>query len=413
MTCACAAKIAGSFYVPVSSELQEIFLMAIGQIQGGGPWAYVESLMLSLWQWISASSTTPYGWWQKDPLTISNNIRLLILLMRLPAFVSDLAIAGVLYYAVGALFSKSISRAQLASLLWFLNPYTFFAIEALGVPDVATAFLTVLAALLIARGRVVLSGLVLAVGMGLKLYPILLLPAFLVFGMQKPSRRLVKILLAVLPFVGFIFYLQWLMPGGFSPAALVDYSSVTQSMRELFLHMPGAQLSLSTMALIALYFATYAAAGFAKPAINDLVIPILLVFLAFTDPYPQYYVWVLPFLVLDIALHRNKLRIGLLFAMMTFLFADWFIWSAGLLTPTGYSLLLVPLKGGNMPWYSAAISGFLKAPAVTSLLFALIQAGLYAITFIYALEIVRGWFNPSDSAINTDQARKEPSRGQL
>jgi hypothetical protein len=195
------------------------------------------------------------------------------------------------------------------------------------------------------------------------------------------------------------------MPGGFSAPALTNYSSVTQSVRELFLQMPGARLSLATMALVVLYFAIYAAARFTNPSISELIMPILLVFFAFSDPFPQYFVWVLPFLALDIALRGSRSRVALLFTLTVLLFADWFIASQGFLTPGGYSLLLFPLNKSNMPSYSVVVSGFLKDPAVMGLVYPLLQAALYATMLVYALEIVRGWFKPSGLEMNSKRAR--------
>jgi hypothetical protein len=383
MLCALALKLIGSVVVPASFELQEVFRMATSQGQAGGPWVFVENQMLSLWKMITSSPTLPSSWWSSPPLATSADIKLLLLLLRLPALLFDVAMAGAVYLLAVTMF-HSVERARLASLLWFLNPYTFLAVEALGVPDIAAALFTAAACILIIRGRVTLSAVALAIGTALKLYPFLLLPAFLLFKTDTPKTWLGRVALPTLPILGLAGYLLWVMPHGFSIDALTNYTGVTTPLTELFTFVPGSRISLVMMALVGIYFAAYAMARHVRIPVTDLVLSFLLVYFTFSDPYPQYFLWALPFLVLDIT--QNHRRAILWVLALVFLIGDWFIASGGFLTPSRYSFLLF-----NVDTFSA-LNHFLKDTFTRVFIFSFLQAGLFGVTFVYAIVIARGWF---------------------
>jgi hypothetical protein len=90
---------------------------------------------------------------------------------------------------------------------------------------------------------------------------------------------------------------------------------------------------------------------------------------------------------LDVVLVERR-HLKLLAILILILFGNWFYFSHGFVTPNGYSLLLIPLQGTNLPWYSDAINYLLKS---SNLAYTVLNASLYATTFIYGLEIIRGW----------------------
>jgi uncharacterized membrane protein len=318
------------------------------------------------------------------------DLRLLSLFLRLPTFVFDLAIAVTLYFAVLRLASSR--EAKLVTLLWFLNPFTTFEIEMLGVPDVAAIFLTLVEVSLLLRKRESLAGLFLAAGIVLKLYPILLVPPILLYARVRLATRLrSQALLVLLPLFGLIAYLSWVFPTGrLNLDPFTNYSPVTQPLTVMFVFgYPLHFISIASVALVTLYFAIWVAA---KKAIwvTDTILPVLLVFYTFSNPYPQYYVWALPFLTLDVILVRRQ-RLPLLALLLGLVFAAWFTLSAAYSTPSGYSLFLFPLEGSNLPWYSQIINSFLRSNAA-QLVAPVLFSGLYATTLVYALEVARGWF---------------------
>jgi hypothetical protein len=382
-------KLLISAVVPASFDLRDIVAYSsLKETTQLGPWITLESWMVGFWRSITVSTST-IGWGVTPPPAMSTDFRLLSLLIRLPTFLFDLAVAFILYYTVTKLASPH--EGKLAFLLWFINPYTIFAVEMLGVPDIVATFLTLTAVTLLLEDRKNLASVFLAAGIALKLFPILLVPAFLLYRKERSGFRSQALTLLVV-LVGLFGYISWLFPSGsYNLEALNSYSPDTQPIGSLFVFLAGSSsrnLSAAPIVLIALYFGMWL---FAKKAlIVSTIIPILLVYYVFSNPYPQYFLWALPFQIIDITLIKRR-RVLLLATLLVLVLGSTFFASSGYLTPSGYSLLLIPLVGKHLPWYSQMLNSFLQS-SVNRLLLPLLFSALYAVALIYALEVVRGWF---------------------
>jgi Gpi18-like mannosyltransferase len=399
MAAAVIAKLLLSAFAPASYSLKDIIAWIDGSVSLG-PWVALDAQIYDFWRSFTLSDATASSWWLASPATMSSNLRLLSLLLRLPSLMFDVGIAIVLYFLVAK--HASARQARFASLLWFLNPYTTMAVELLAVPDAAVAFLTVVAVFLFDRKRIVLGSLFLAIGIAVKLYPILLLPAMLVYLRYRlATRRRSEFALIFLSLLGLAGYLAWDFQLG---AALVvyvltEYTPVTQPLNALFDYIVATHISPAAIALIGLYFGIWL---FCKSSqITDTILPIFLVYYVFSTPYPQYYIWALPFMILDIVLLRRR-HLAVLTVFLAFVCGYWFLSSAGFLTPSGYSLLLFPLDAQNLPWYSQGIVSFMKSSVTGVLLVPVLYAGLAAMTFIYALEIIPYWLKVEDSKPPSD-----------
>jgi hypothetical protein len=383
---------------PATDSLRDIVRWVEGSVQLG-PWVTLEAGIYHFWRSVTLSNAKASDWWSAPPGNMPSTLQLLSLLLRLPSFIFDVAIAITLYFVVTK--HASPREGRYASLLWFLNPYTLFAVEMLGVPDVAALFLTVLAVALLHRQRIILAGLFLAAGIAIKLYPILLIPPVLLYCKRRLEiRRRSELALMLLSLLGLAVYLTWGFQGIPAAALLTEYTPVTQPFSELFVYIMGTGISPAAIALIVVYFAIWLLARVRQ--IADVILPVFLVYYAFSNPHPQYYVWALPFLILDIVLVERR-HLNLLTATYALVLLYWFLSSAGFPTPSGYSLLFFPLQGQNLPWYSQAIKSFLASSANSYLLMPLLYPVLAAVIFIYALEIVRYWFR-------SETGESQPSR---
>lgn len=391
MSLAAIIKLYFSAMAPPSSDLQHITSYIVFN---NSPWSTLEGQLFDLWRFLTGSpQPDPGKWWSTSPADMSSNFRLLSLLFRMPCFLADLGISLALYLVTLKL-SRSKELSRLSSLVWFLNPYNFLAAELLGVPDVAVALLTVIATLLLLYRRVIPAALALAIAIALKLYPILLVPPLLlyVFRLAK-SRWPNTIFLTLSCVVGVAGYLTWLSP--YTPAVLSsDYTPVSQPLNLFIVSFApgeGGSISLALVALVLAYLAIWK--FMRRSELISMVSFTLLAYYLFSNPYPQYFIWVVPFLTLDIVLTRRS-RGLLLTLLMVFLFAYWFIISYAFLTPSNYSLFLIPIKGSfqNIPPTSQAIVTFLNSLGTKILLLPLFMAGLYATVLIYCLDIIlRDW----------------------
>jgi hypothetical protein len=329
-------------------------------------------------------------WYLASPVSTNSNFQLLSLLLRLPAYLFDIAVLIAIYLLGKRMATPEIGR--LAGLVWFLNPFTLFSVELIGVPDVAATFLVVAAVGLLAWRRPILSGIFLALGTWLKLYPIFLLIPLLLYARSQGihSRKVVSIV--GLSLVGLLGYLSWILPFGF--LYLVRYSPVTQPLP----FISGGESVVDGSAFVLIVF--YCLLGlFAKRTRNplSLLISTLLVYYLVSNPSPQYLIWVMPFMALDLAISKNCFKGVLFTSFYALAFTQWFFNSSAFLTPSRYSLLLISFIG-DLPWYSQAIANLLdwsQVKLVGVLLLPLISSGFYASAFIYAVEEARSWFGAS------------------
>jgi hypothetical protein len=389
MSIAAVVKALVSLVAPASYPLKDIVAWIEGSV-ALGPWIALDAQIYQFWRSLTMSSVPAATWWLTPPSAMPSDLQLLSFLLRLPSLVLDACVVIALYILVAKYGSSR--QARFASLLWFLNPYTVLAVEMLAVPDIASTFLTVLSVVFLYRQRAVAASLFLAAGIAIKLYPILLLPPILVYcrSRLRISRRS-ELALVCVSMLGLAGYLLWDFQLGARLVVyvLTEYTPLTQPMSALFEHIVATSISPVAVALIVLYFSIWLLGK--QASISDTILPTFLIYYVFSDPYPQYYVWALPFMILDIALLRRR-HLVILILFLTAIGADWFLSSAGFLTPSGYSLLLFPLSGQNLPWYSQAVGSFLRSSATSVLLVPLLYSGMAALTFIYALEVIHQWF---------------------
>lgn len=378
-----ALKLLLSAIVPASLELRDTIMLVSSGRASIGPWL---ALYPPLYNQTASNFTQLKAWWLATPPSMDFNLRMISLLFRLPVFTFDLTTAVVLYY-VGKKMA-SANEGRLASLIWFANPFTLFSIELLGVPDVVATFLVVVAFSLFISRRIMLGGVVLALGTWMKFYPVLLLPPLLLYAHSHGVSWKHKMALLSLGLIGLAGYLAWVLPLGLR--YLTEYSPVTQPLP--FIGGP-SWFNDASFFLFLFYCLLGLFARKAKSLLGLLLLTFL-VYYALSNPFPQYFIWALPLMALDIAL-TNPFRALLLSFTYVLAFAQWFIVSSALFTPSGYSLLLIQLVGNNLPWYSYAINEFLGSHITDVLVSPLISSGLLACILIYAIDLIRPWFRSS------------------
>ena len=180
--------------------------------------------------------------------------------------------------------------------------------------------------------------------------------------------------------------------------SLLEYGPVSQPLKALFEMtrgtpiIPQIKMSYFAVALILFYFAVWFVGIRSRPSAVNLFSPVLLFYFTFTDPYPQYLVWVLPLLTLDVVLYARR-HLKLFAALLALMFGWGFLAFATFSTPSGYSLFLIQLVGGiePLPWYSQAMQALLFGQTVSVLITPWLRATLAATSLVYALAILRGW----------------------
>ena len=380
-------KLVLSAVAPASYELRDVTTLLGSSRAPIGPWI---SLYPPLYQ-LTAASSQLAAWYLAAPSAMNLNMQLTSLLFRLPIFGLDVGIAVTLYYIVKKM--ASVFEARLASLVWFMNPYSFLSMELLGVPDVLATFFVVIAFVMLILRRPILSGAFLAFGTWVKLYPIILLPTVLIFAHTDGISRKDRLVVLCFSLIGLLGYLLWVIPSG--TQYLMQYSPVTQPM-PVFV---GSYIT-NSYGLVFIMILFYGLLGlFAKKTNSPLeyLLPTFLVYYLVSSPYPQYLTWAMPLMALDVALHRSRAPIFVAFCSLAFI--QWFLVSPALITPSGYSLLMIPFTGNQLPWYSIAIGNMLDSPVIGDLIIPIVSSSFYAVIIFYAVDLMRTWFrlDPRDS----------------
>jgi hypothetical protein len=307
-------------------------------------------------------------------------------------FLLDLGTMVVLFY-VGKKM-KSPAHGRLMGLIWFLNPYSLFSVELLGVPDVVCVFLVALSFLLTISERPFLSAAILGLGAFVKLFPIFLLPPLLLYMYANRASRMRLFSAGIIGLVGFLGYLAWVLPYGL--LYLATYSPVTQLVP--FIGGVPNTVNGATFGIVSFYCLLFILGVRAKPLATFL--STFLVYYLLTNPYPQYFIWALPLVAVDLAL-GNRLKIFVITMFYALAFTQWFLVSSAFLTPSGYSLLMIPLAGSNLPSYSIAIGKLLDSSLVSIIVLPLVSSAVYACILVYAIETIRAWFPHTPKVVET------------
>ncbi|MEK7100351.1 MAG: glycosyltransferase family 87 protein [Patescibacteria group bacterium] len=268
--------------------------------------------------------------------TLGNpQLNLLLFLLKLPYFFFDIAIA----YLLMSLF-KSESEKKWAFALWIFNPVNLYATYMIGQFDVIPTFLSV-AALYFAvkKDRFYLAAILLGLGASFKIFPLLfIIPLALV---KKEWWERIKIL-AIAGVTYLVTAFPFFASTGFRRTAML----AGQTTKSFYANVPisGGEsiiLFLATVMFIYILFL------YKKTAIEDLwkrFFVMILVFFIFTHFHPQWFLWTMPFFVIDLVKTKLKhwpLFVGLLVTfvgMITFFDSGLSIGLFSAINPSLYNL---------------------------------------------------------------------------
>ena len=241
--------------------------------------------------------------------TLGNSqLNLLLLLLKLPYFIFDIAIAYLLMT-----FFKDQKQKILAFALWIFNPVTLYSTYTVGQFDVIPTFLTVLALYFATREKrqnLVLSAVMLGIGAGFKIFPLLFMVP-LVF-VEKNFWQKIK-LLSISALTYAISAYPFIFSEGFRRTAAL----ASQTTKSFYANIPisgGESVILFLAAVVFLYILFF----YTETKTEDLwkrFFVMILTFFIFTHFHPQWFLWTMPFFVLDLVYTKFKhwpLFVGLL-----------------------------------------------------------------------------------------------------
>jgi len=277
-----------------------------GWVKTPAPWVLIAEPFYKLWMALPIDHPNLGPWIRgvaPPPLPAAYS---LVLLIKLPILVADVVCA----FLVKGITAEYGGRRYgvLAATVWLLNPYVLLTGDMQGSVELIPVAFTLAGILFLKKKRVSLGSIVLGLGVALKLFPIVLLPVLSIFYLRlRRVRDFVKVFLGLIG--GLVVYVVWLSVYGFDFAgSLIFYTPFTTVASELILTPYASKIGLATISAFVFCFILYMYWNVVPESLFEVVLGFLLVYMAFFDWWPQYLLWLIPFMTVDLILRRKWSR---------------------------------------------------------------------------------------------------------
>ncbi|HJY98697.1 MAG TPA: hypothetical protein VJ227_03215 [Patescibacteria group bacterium] len=258
-----------------------------------------------------------------------------LFLFKLPYLFVDVASA----FLLAGLFDD-IKKKKLAFALWMFNPVTIYATFMIGQLDILPVFFTILSCWLIKREKTGWGLFSLGIGAAYKMYPLLLIPpAAFILG-RNFWGKLKLILIGLLPYV--LTIAPYLGSKGFRAMVLFG----PKETKMLFMKWP-VTAAEGILPFILLLTVIYLIAYYYKKdrRVEIYFLSIILMLLSVTSYHPQWFLWVMPFIIYALVKYAFKyieIVVVLLFCWLVITLLFEASLSYGLFTPVWHNLHNAP-----------------------------------------------------------------------
>jgi hypothetical protein len=321
-----------------------------------------------------------YGLWLALPINHADQT-LLILTLKLPMLVFDFLAGALIYFAIEAV-TKSTSNARKGFLIWYLNPYNIPLIVMYGSVDIIPPVFLLLTVILGYKHRWALAGLSLAVASILRVFPVLLFPAVLLYVLTQGRRATIMLTATFLAPLAAAFSVLIAMFG--SVQAVVG-TLTKLPLEESYLIFFGHEIPSSILANYALHVVLFMfllqlfiMRSFWKTLGTSSLISPMLAFLLilFAGTVQQFYhfSWVTPLLTADYVINQRRPRMLLLVFLSAFI--SWLSLVMYYGGPVVTDFLLFPLLNQDVRTAAELILTLRPVLSDTRILFAGIFVGL-------------------------------------
>ena len=360
------------------------------------PWAmtpYGELLsgIVAFWRVIPVDHPEIGSVWTTHLFVPSVGLYVLVFLVKLPLLLLD-GLTGLVLQKIS--FQLRLKDDGVVLLLWFLNPYVTLLNEMWAAIDLLPTLLVLLAVFLALRGKVVSSAVALGTGVAAKLFPVLLIPAFL--PGKKRGFSILQISTGVL---GAVAYFAWVSHAGYDPwLQLTRFDVYTQYFNEFtaqttplstsgILEAHATMLGVATLVLVATYFLILKF-GNNQAILLDSALLTLLLLLAFTNWSPQFIIWLIPFLTVQAVRDRRSS------ALMTIILTSAFIVSLlafpSYFTANGNGFFFFPSQNNETFKYAATTLDILARDDLVQYIAVPIARAVFSSTcLVYSLKLVQ------------------------
>ena len=233
----------------------------------------------------------------------------ILFLFKLPYLFIDILVG----FLLASLF-EDVKKKKSVFLFWMLNPITLYATFMMGQLDILPVLFTVLSLYFAKKGKNTLSLLSLGIGGSYKMYPLFfIVPVAFLFN-KDLKNRIKNILIGFLPFI--LTTLPYLPSPAFRNMVL--FQAKSQKMLYMVWNVSGAEgIYPFIIGIIFIYCLSFYQSN--KGKLVDYFLSILLLTLMVTHYHPQWFIWVIPFLIYKVVEQKDKILFTLI------LFASWLI----------------------------------------------------------------------------------------
>lgn len=267
-------------------------------------------------------------------------LNLHLIFLKLPYMIFDISISFLLLK-----FFSSGREKRFVFGLWIFNPVSLYATYMMGQFDIIPTFFVVLSLGLLTQKEtirlqtLVLSAVLLGFGASFKIYP-LLLAIPLASLTRSWAGRLGVISAAVLPYV--LTAAPYINSHGYRANALV----ANQTLKSFYaqLQVSGGESIILFLGVLVFVYAYFLHAKSMLPLWRMYFIT-LLVFFIFTHYHPQWFLWLTPFLILELTATKFKhwlLMVVLILGFFGSLFFFDPLMNIGILSPVWNNLYFMP-----------------------------------------------------------------------
>ena len=270
------------------------------------PYVTITGPFYELWLALPVNHPDLRIWIGGGPPPLEPSTYLLAFLVKLPILIADLVCAFLIKKLVDD--HTSSSKGTLAAAIWLLNPYVLLTGEMQGSIELIPIASTLAGILFLKRRRVTLGSFFVGLGIALKLFPLLLLPALSIYYIRlRKVRDFLKILIGSM--LGLSLYATWVSAWGIDfGGSLVNITPFTTIASELILTPYASKIGLATISALIFCFILCIHWVMREENLFDVVFGFLLAYMAFYDWWPQNLLWLVSFMTIDLVVSGKRAR---------------------------------------------------------------------------------------------------------
>ena len=270
------------------------------------PYVTIAGPFYELWLSLPINHPDLRSWIGGGPPPLEPSTYLLAFLIKLPILIADFVCAFLIKRIVEN--RTNSSRGTLAATIWLLNPYVLLTGELQGSIELIPIAFTLAGILLLTRRRVTLGSVFIGLGIALKLFPILLMPALSIYYIRsRKIRDLLKIV--TISLLGLIAYAAWVSAWGIDfGGSLVFITPFTTVASELILTPYASKIGLATVSAFIFCFLLCIYWVIREENLFDVVFGFLLAYMAFYDWWPQNLLWLVSFMTVDLVVSGKRTK---------------------------------------------------------------------------------------------------------